>query len=60
MNTPNYSLLLQSFWTPPTTPIPENSHSNNHPPEPTEIAEFIGEEILYPPIIINRNKYVLK
>ncbi|MBE9250619.1 hypothetical protein IQ226_16020 [Dolichospermum sp. LEGE 00240] len=60
MNTPNYSLLLQSLWTPPTTPIPENSPSNHHPPEPTEISEFIGEEILYPPIIINRNKYVLK
>ncbi|MBD2295177.1 DEAD/DEAH box helicase [Anabaena sphaerica FACHB-251] len=47
MNTPNYSLLLQSLWTPPTTPIPENSPSNHHPPEPTEITEFLAEEILY-------------
>ncbi|WP_250855136.1 DEAD/DEAH box helicase, partial [Anabaena sp. PCC 7938] len=47
MNTPNYSLLLQSLWTPPTTPIAENSHTNNHPPEPTEITEFLAEEILY-------------
>ncbi len=47
MNTPNYSLLLQSLWTPPTTPIAENSHTNNHPPEPTEITEFLGEELLY-------------
>jgi DEAD/DEAH box helicase domain-containing protein len=47
MNTPNYSLLLQSLWTPPTTPIAENSPSNHHPPEPTEITEFLGEEILW-------------
>jgi DEAD/DEAH box helicase domain-containing protein len=47
MNTPNYSLLLQSLWTPPTTPIAENSHTNHHPPEPTEIAEFLAEELLY-------------
>ncbi|WP_168204492.1 hypothetical protein [Dolichospermum sp. UHCC 0315A] len=46
MNTPNYSLLRQSLWTPPTTPIAENSHANNHPPEPTEITEFLGEELL--------------
>jgi DEAD/DEAH box helicase domain-containing protein len=60
MNTPNYSLLLQSLWTPPTIPIAENSHTNNHPPEPTDMTEFLGEEILCSPIIINRNKYVLK
>jgi DEAD/DEAH box helicase domain-containing protein len=47
MNTPNYSLLLQSLWTRPTTPTPDNSPSNNHPPEPTEITEFLAEEILY-------------
>ncbi|MEA5575306.1 hypothetical protein [Anabaena sp. UHCC 0451] len=43
MNTPNYRLLLQSLWTPPTTPIAENSHPNHHPPEPTDITEFISE-----------------
>jgi DEAD/DEAH box helicase domain-containing protein len=47
MNTPNYSLLLQSFWTPPRTPITENSNSNNHPNEPTDITEFIGEDLLW-------------
>ncbi|MBY5311728.1 DEAD/DEAH box helicase, partial (plasmid) [Aphanizomenon flos-aquae CCAP 1446/1C] len=47
MNTPNYSLLLQSLWIPPTTPIPENSSSNHHSPEPTEITEFLGEELLW-------------
>ena len=60
MNTANYSLLLQSLWTPPTTPIPENSPSNHHPPEPTEITEFLGEEILYQQTITNTDKYVLK
>ncbi|MFN6197495.1 MAG: hypothetical protein ACK4YS_02715 [Aphanizomenon sp.] len=40
---------LQLITTKPvdTTPIAENSHTNNHPPEPTEITEFLGEEILY-------------
>ncbi|WP_226889503.1 DEAD/DEAH box helicase [Nostoc sp. MG11] len=47
MNTPNYSALLQSFWTPPRTPITENSNSNNHPTEPTDIAEFLGEDLLW-------------
>ncbi|WP_353933358.1 hypothetical protein WJM97_23020 (plasmid) [Okeanomitos corallinicola TIOX110] len=59
MNTPNYSLLLQSLWTPPTTPILENSHTNNHPPEPTEITEFLGKEILWQQTITNTDKYVL-
>jgi len=60
MNTPNYSLLLQSLWTPPTTPITENSPSNNHPPEPTYITEFLGEELLWQQTITKTDKYVLK
>ncbi len=47
MNTPNYSALLQSFWTPPRTPITENSNSNNHPTEPTGVPEFRGEELVW-------------
>ncbi|WP_414553157.1 DEAD/DEAH box helicase [Anabaena sp. CCY 0017] len=47
MNTPNYNALLQSLWTPPTTPITENSHSNHHLTEPTDITEFLGEELLW-------------
>ncbi|MBN3884150.1 MAG: DEAD/DEAH box helicase [Nostoc sp. JL34] len=47
MTTPNYNALLQSFWTPPRTPITENSNSNNHPTEPTDIAEFLGEDLLW-------------
>ncbi|MEA5615883.1 DEAD/DEAH box helicase, partial [Nodularia spumigena] len=47
MNTPNYNALLQSLWTPPTTPITENSHSHHHLTEPTDITEFLGEELLW-------------
>ncbi|MHC5819365.1 MAG: hypothetical protein ACYT04_26675, partial [Nostoc sp.] len=47
MTTPNYNALLQSFWTPPRTPIIENSNLNNHPTEPTDITEFLGEDLLW-------------
>jgi DEAD/DEAH box helicase domain-containing protein len=47
MTTPNYNALLQSFWTPPRTTITEHSNSNNHPTEPTDIAEFLGEDLLW-------------
>ncbi|MDB9317464.1 hypothetical protein [Nodularia spumigena] len=47
MNTPNYNALRQSLWTPPTTPITEHSNSNHHLTEPTDIAEFLGEHLLW-------------
>jgi DEAD/DEAH box helicase domain-containing protein len=46
--TPNYGALLQSFWTPPTISIEEHPDSaDNHPSEPTNIIEFLGEDLLW-------------
>ena len=46
--TPNYGALLQSFWTPPTTSIAENPDStSDRPSEPTDIIEFLGEDLLW-------------
>jgi DEAD/DEAH box helicase domain-containing protein len=46
--TPNYGALLQSFWTPPTTYIVENPDStSDHSSEPTDIIEFLGEDLLW-------------
>jgi DEAD/DEAH box helicase domain-containing protein len=46
--TPNYGALLQSFWTPPTTSIAENSDSTrDRPSEPIDIIEFLGEDLLW-------------
>ncbi|AFZ33527.1 MULTISPECIES: DEAD/DEAH box helicase [Cyanophyceae] len=46
MSTPNYGALLQSFWTPATQPIPENS-SLSQTTEPADIAEFLGDDLLW-------------
>ncbi|MBW4581967.1 MAG: DEAD/DEAH box helicase [Tildeniella nuda ZEHNDER 1965/U140] len=46
--TPNYGALLQSFWTPPTTSIAESPDStSDSPSEPTDIIEFLGEDLLW-------------
>ncbi|PSB15419.1 DEAD/DEAH box helicase [filamentous cyanobacterium CCP2] len=46
--TPNYGALLQSFWTPPTTSVEEHPDTaDNHPFEPTDIIEFLGEDLLW-------------
>jgi len=54
--TPNYGALLQSFWTPPTASIAENPDSFSESPEerlrqlpsePTDIIEFLGEDLLW-------------
>ena len=46
MSTPNYGALLQSFWTPATQPIPEDS-SLSQTIEPADIAEFLGDDLLW-------------
>ena len=48
MSTPNYGALLQSFWTPATQTIPENSSlSQTQTTEPADLAEFLGDDLLW-------------
>jgi DEAD/DEAH box helicase domain-containing protein len=48
MSTPNYGALLQSFWTPATQPIPEDSSlSQTQATEPADLAEFLGDDLLW-------------
>ncbi|MEX0268893.1 DEAD/DEAH box helicase [Leptolyngbyaceae cyanobacterium UHCC 1019] len=49
MATPNYNTLLQSFWT-PTLPSPEaadSPQSLNPEPSPDDIAQFLGDQLLW-------------
>jgi DEAD/DEAH box helicase domain-containing protein len=50
MTTPNYAALLQSFWTPPTSPILEYPDS-----KPTDILEFLADDLLWQQTIPAQN-----
>ncbi|MDX2241578.1 MAG: DEAD/DEAH box helicase [Leptolyngbyaceae cyanobacterium bins.302] len=49
MATPNYNTLLQSFWNPtvPSSTVADNTESLNPKALPDDIAQFLGEQLLW-------------